>query len=42
MAGVNLRELLTEPREIPRWGVLVASLALVGLALGLEALLSGV
>jgi hypothetical protein len=38
---VNLRELLTEPREVPRWGVLVASLALVALAFVLEALLSG-
>lgn len=38
---MNVRELLTEPREIPRWGVLVASLALPVLALGLEALLAG-
>lgn len=39
---MDLRELLTEPAEIPRWGVLAASLALVAVALLLEALLSGV
>lgn len=38
---MNVREVLTEPREIPRWGVLVASLTLPLLALGLEALLAG-
>jgi hypothetical protein len=38
---VNVRELLTEPREIPRWGVFAASLALPLLAWTLEALTSG-
>lgn len=36
---MNLREVLTEPREVPRWGVFVASLTLAVLAFGLEALL---
>lgn len=39
---MNVREVLTEPREVPRWGVLAASLLLGPLAHGLEALLSWV
>lgn len=37
---MNIRELLTEPSEVPRWGVLLASLVLPVLAFGLETLLT--
>lgn len=37
---MNVREVLTEPAQVQRWGVLLASLALPLLVFGLEALLS--
>lgn len=36
---MDLRELLTEPREITRWGIALASLALVLLAVLVDHLL---
>lgn len=40
-SGVNLRELLTEPREVTRWGIALASVVLVLLAVLVDRFIFG-